>query len=95
MPTYEHKCGSCGDISTDFRSISAPEPTVCLKCGGPLSQYFRGSSAATYGDLEPYWSPLSGEWVTSRSQRREEIRKYNVVEVGNESLGGRSCPRKT
>ena len=54
----------------------------------------RKEAAGPYimGDIEPYWSPLSFEMVTSRSQRRREIREHNVNEVGNEKLGGRAPP---
>jgi len=97
MPTYEHRCEKCGDSFEEIRSMSAPQPTVCVKCGGELRQIFTPRNGAIYvqGDLPAYWSPLSGEMVTSRRQRREEMKRYGVVEVGNEPLRGRPCPRRT
>jgi hypothetical protein len=37
-------------------------------------------------DIGEYWSPLSGKMVTSRSQRRDEMRAHGVIEVGNEPM---------
>ena len=38
------------------------------------------------GDIEPYraMGPEFGRLITSRSQHREYLRRYNLTEVGNE-----------
>lgn len=38
------------------------------------------------GDTKEYWSPLSGQMVSSRATRREEMKRHDVVEIGNEPL---------
>lgn len=38
------------------------------------------------GDTKEYWSPLSGNMVSSRTTRREEMKRHDVVEIGNETL---------
>lgn len=38
-------------------------------------------------DIEPYRSVMTREPITSRSQHREHLRQYGVIEVGNERLG--------
>ena len=95
MPTYQHRCEGCGDEFEEFRLMSADAPTKCKKCGGELRQVFGGFTAYVQPDLTPYWSPLSGEMVTSRKQRRDEMKRFNVIEVGNEPLKGKPCPRRT
>jgi hypothetical protein len=41
-------------------------------------------SAAVVPDIEPYRVPGTNEWHTSRSHRREYMRREGVQEVGNE-----------
>jgi hypothetical protein len=66
---------------------SVPKP-YCFYHGGRW--YLQGTqpqgSAAPsiMSDIGEYWSPLSGKMVTSRSQRRDEMRAHGVIEVGNE-----------
>lgn len=36
------------------------------------------------GDIEPYRSQVTGEWITSRSQHREHLRLHGCVEVGDQ-----------
>jgi hypothetical protein len=47
----------------------------------------RDRHAAPYvvPDIEPYRVPGTDEWHTSRSQRREYMRRTGAVEVGNEA----------
>lgn len=37
------------------------------------------------GDIQPYQSMVTGEWITSRSAHREHLKKHGMVEVGNDS----------
>jgi len=36
-------------------------------------------------DIAPYKSMVTGEWITSRAQHREHLKKHGMVEVGNDS----------
>lgn len=36
-------------------------------------------------DIEGYRSMASGEFITSRSKHREELRRHGLIEVGNET----------
>ena len=42
-------------------------------------------------DLEPYESPVTGEWITSRSQQREDLAKSGcrIVEPDESPTGGK------
>lgn len=37
------------------------------------------------GDIKPYRSMATGEWITSRSQHREHLKATGCIEVGNDS----------
>lgn len=39
-------------------------------------------------DIGEYRSPLDGQMITSRNQHRDHMRAHDVVEVGNEPIGG-------
>lgn len=67
-----------------MRWIQHPETGELI----PADQYVRPSSNAHFvmNDIAPYKSVLDGQWVSSRSQHREQMRRHGVVEVGNERL---------
>ncbi|MCW2923489.1 MAG: hypothetical protein JWM98_893 [Thermoleophilia bacterium] len=52
MPTYEFKCGACGEHTEVFQSMSAPDPEACEHCGAvgqlqkvlfPVAVHYKGS----------------------------------------------------
>jgi putative FmdB family regulatory protein len=40
MPTYEYRCGDCGQHVEVVQSFSDPPLTECGACGGPLRKVF-------------------------------------------------------
>lgn len=42
-------------------------------------------SAMVMGDIKPYQSMVTGEWITSRSHHRDHLKAHKVIEVGNET----------
>lgn len=36
-------------------------------------------------DLEPYQSAVTGEYIDGRRAHRQHLRRYDLIEVGNES----------
>lgn len=52
----------------------------------PADEYIRPAARApmVMPDIEPYRVPGTNEWHTSRSQRREYMRREGVQEVGND-----------
>ncbi len=40
MPTYEYRCGDCGQHVEVVQSFSDPPLTECGSCGGPLRKVF-------------------------------------------------------
>lgn len=43
-----------------------------------------GTAPQVFGDIPAYWSPLSFKTVAGRKARREEMARYNVIEIGSE-----------
>lgn len=46
-----------------------------------------GGSALIMADIGEYTSTLDGTRITSRSQHRDHMKRYDVIEVGNEKVG--------
>ncbi len=40
MPTYEYRCGQCGQHVEVVQSFADPPLTECGSCGGPLRKVF-------------------------------------------------------
>ena len=45
-------------------------------------------------DIGEYRSPIDGQMITSRNQHRDHMRAHDVVEVGNEKIGGITAARE-
>jgi hypothetical protein len=89
MPIYEAKCNECGEHQDVFRPVSqCGDMPEC--CGVQMQKVFK--PLHVIGDMQPYKSPIDGQWVTSRSQHRQHMKAHGVIEVGNEKLSGK--PRK-
>ncbi|MDO9131977.1 zinc ribbon domain-containing protein [Hydrogenophaga sp.] len=37
-------------------------------------------------DIQGYKSMATGEWISSRSEHREHLKRHNLVEIGNEKI---------
>jgi putative FmdB family regulatory protein len=45
MPTYEYKCGACGDRYEMFQSMTEPPKKRCPKCGKNTAERLIGTGA--------------------------------------------------
>jgi hypothetical protein len=92
------KCENCGDLyAYSFKWVQTPQGIVsqgCDRCGGARSTihdvYFK----------EPYFDPYlsswddkdntEGNWITSKAQKAELMKKYHVREAGDRVHGATS-----
>lgn len=89
---YEYPPDHIGRRSyVTVRGIKESVPKIyCFYMGGHW--YLEGTEPEgqvaphIMSDIQPYLSPLSGKMVTSRSERRAEMRQHGVIEVGNEAM---------
>jgi len=42
--------------------------------------YYIGTTPMVHVDIPAYQSPASGKWITSRSERREDLKRTNCIE---------------
>lgn len=53
-----------------------------------LKDEWHGHSVTTHmvmPDIQPYFSQVTGEMITSRSHHREMLKAHRLVEIGNET----------
>lgn len=77
MPLYQTKCERCGKVGDIFRAIAERDNLPACSCTGVLTRVL--SAPAIRADLTPYQSPNSGEWIYSRAQQREDLKKSGAI----------------
>ena len=83
---YTYRCLTCDTQQDAKRSMddryNGPH---CAECGGDTKKVMNAvASTQIMGacDNPGYISPLSGKWIDSKRERRNEIAKYDVIEKG-------------
>lgn len=83
MPIYPCECKACGHYDEPWLPVSEYDKLPEC-CGQQMARVF--TAPFVVEDMKPYKSPIDGQWVTTRSQHRDHMKKHDVVEVGNEKL---------
>lgn len=87
MPLYDWKCQACDAQVEVLRPMwQALEPQICT-CGMSMVQQL--SAAHVSPDIAPYQAVAgdrAGEYITSRREHREFLKRNRFVEVGNEPI---------
>lgn len=86
MPTYCYECPHCGGtteaiLPVDERHTGAPE------CHGKMSLVIQAAMVSP--DIQPYKAVAgdrAGQYITSRREHREFLKRNRFVEVGNEPI---------
>jgi hypothetical protein len=73
MPLYSFKCGVCGKVLDAFRKYEDRDrPELCCRT---LADRTIAFPRIRTDELAPFQSPATGEWITSKSQQREDLKK--------------------
>lgn len=67
-------------ILRDGQLVEKKTGTALAIPNGPLC------APTVIGDIPEYRSPIDGRMITSRSERREDLRRNNCVEAGDTAL---------
>lgn len=68
---------------------------VAPEYGGPAIENKRTDGPQVMRDMGEYTSVVDGSRIGSRSEHREHVRRHDLIEVGNERIGGMEKPRDT
>jgi len=77
MPCYEHLCGKGHKFDRYLKLAELDQVQTC-ECGSAAKRLI--SAPFVQVDFPAYQSPASGKWITSRTQRREDLKATNCVE---------------
>lgn len=78
MPIYESLCLKCGTSHEYIRTVSnCMDTPVC--CGTPTDKRIFSAPSGIV-DIPAYESPATGKWITSRSERREDLKRAGCRE---------------
>ncbi|WP_300365810.1 zinc ribbon domain-containing protein [Brachyspira sp.] len=67
MPTYEYKCGNCGNEFEEFQSITAESKADCPKCGSEAKRMISLNSGIIFKGKGFYVNDYKGKNSTSSS----------------------------
>lgn len=77
MPLYSYMCASGHPFDRYLKLAQSGEPQRC-ECGAPAQKLV--SAPFVRGDLPDYVSPVTGELVSGRKARREDLVRHGCVE---------------
>lgn len=76
-PLYEFRCTN-GHKFDRFLKLKDYDQSQTCECNAPATKQL--SAPMLQVDFPAYQSPSSGKWITSRTERREDLRATNCVE---------------
>jgi len=82
MPMYRIKCNTCYTEKDVFRSV-ADYDNLPHCCGEMMRRVL--SAPAVLGDIAPYQSMVTGEYIGGRAQHRAHLKEHRLIEVGNDT----------
>lgn len=77
-PVYEHECANGHKFDRYLKLVELDDKQTC-KCGADARRLI-SAPLGLHVDFPAYQSPASGKWITSRTQRREDLKATNCVE---------------
>jgi len=86
MPIYSYQCDICESIIDEYRTIDNRHDPVFCDCGQGMSLKIVPTQIAPVlggGDFQGYLCPVTDKWVTSRKERKEIMKRHDLVEVGD------------
>lgn len=80
MPVYTTRCPSCATRDTVFRRVDERDVNLpYCQCGARVERVI--DKPMVIAEIAPYESPANpGKWITSRSERREDMRQAGALE---------------
>ena len=78
MPVYESVCLKCGKYHEYIRTVSNCLDTP--ECCGTKTDKRILSAPMGIVDIPAYESPATGKWITSRSERKEDLKRSGCRE---------------
>jgi len=88
MPLYTYDC-ECGETVREFNRIADRDTLAPFHCRKRMNRRFEPPQIQAQilggGDLQGYLCPVTNEWVTSRTRRREIMKENDLIEAGDKT----------
>lgn len=78
MPIYSLLCPSCGDRDIMHRKVYERDLVPSCQCGALYTRII--DKPMVIPEIAPYQSPGTDKWITSRAQRREDLKECHAYE---------------
>lgn len=83
---YEFRCNKCGNIFEEVYSLTEIQysfpTTQCPRCLAIAQRLF--SPPAMILELQPYFDAGLGKYITTRQERKAEMKRLGLTEIGND-----------
>lgn len=86
MPTYDYRCGTCGEVREEFHGINE-NPRIRCACGGAMKRapvvcvgIKCGDGHLEQGGFTPHWNQSFGCYVESPQQFKSLRKKWGTEE---------------
>jgi putative FmdB family regulatory protein len=90
MPTYEYRCGQCGQHVEVVQSFADPPLTECGSCGGPLRKVFAPVGIVFKGSGFYKTDSRAGRSKPGTKERKESSKESSSTTEGSSSSAGSS-----
>jgi putative FmdB family regulatory protein len=90
MPTYEYRCGQCGQHVEVVQSFTDPPLTECGACGGPLRKVFAPVGIVFKGSGFYKTDNRAGRSKTGAKEHKESSKESSSTKEGSSSSPSRS-----
>lgn len=90
MPIYTYKCTKCEVLADNYSTVADRHKAPLCGCGGVTLLSIQPTQIAPVlggGDFPGYVCPVTDKFVTSRKDRREIMKRHNLVEKGDPGRG--------
>lgn len=81
MPTYSYKCSDCENVTERVQSVSQYNNCPKCKCGGDTRLVILTAPKGFVQSDIAYKCVATGETITSRRQRREVMKRHDLVDA--------------
>ena len=78
MPIYSIQCPACGASSAVYRRVVERDHDLPAHCGAPMKRVLDKPYVAP--EFQTYISPTTGREISSRDQRRDDLRRSGCIE---------------
>jgi putative FmdB family regulatory protein len=90
MPTYEYRCGQCGQHVEVVQSFADAPLTECGSCGGPLRKVFAPVGIVFKGSGFSKTDNRPGRSKTGAKEHTESSKESSSTKEGSSSSSARS-----